>query len=512
MKQKSIRKAVRLILTTELSSREIGLQSGFHHSTIQRYRVILNSKGGGLEELNQLNDQELTALFLKSRGKTKKKRCPNWQYVYNQLGHKGVTLMLLWHDYVLDDPETAYSYTQFAALYRLYRSKVDVTMRQTHYAGEECYIDFTGKLIPYYNAETKKEYFAQVFVSVLGCSDMIFARACRSQQLPDWIECHIHMFDFYGGVPAVLIPDNLRSAVSKSGKIPEINRTYEDLGEHYGCNIYPARPLRPQDKSKAELAVKLVTRWIIARVRHRQFFSIEEINSAISDLLKQLNNRPFKRLPGCRRTRFEELDRPVLRPLPDKPFAYGEWSNKLKVGPDYHVYIKNHAYSVPYKLVAQKVEARLTAAEVEVFHLGKRVAIHKRSDEPGGHTTNPTHRPVQHAVYAQQQLDDFLIWAASIGKAATEVVKAQFHGKPAYSTAGAKACDQLKHLCRLHGSNRFESACRHSAKLQSMTVKTVRATLQSGVDQLEQDSTLTGAPMPRHSNLRGVEYFTGGAV
>lgn len=510
MKEKSLRKALRMILTTDSSNRHIGYQSGFHHSTIQRYRVIVQASGLALEQWLALDDRRLEACFFKRRGQSNDKRTPDWQYVYQQLQHKGVTLTLLWHDYVLIDPDSAYSYSQFVHHFRLYRSKIDVTMRQTHFAGEESYIDFTGKLIPYYDMTTKKQCHAQVFVSALGCSDLIFARACKTQKLADWIECHVRMFEFYGGVPAILVPDNLRSAVSKAGKIPEINRTYEDMATHYGCHIFPARPRKPQDKSKAELAVKLVTRWIIARIRNRQFFSIEEINEVIAGLLEQLNARPFKRLPGCRRSRFEELDKPMLKPLPEKPFEFGEWSNKLKVGPDYHVFLDNHAYSVPYKLVSQHVEARFTAREIEIFHLGKRVAIHNRIDEPGGHTTNPAHRPVQHAAYVRQ-LEDFVAWAIEIGRATTDVVKAQFHGKPDYSAVGVKACDQLQHLCRLHGAERFEMACQHAARLHSMTVKTIRAILQSNADQLP-SNVPTHINLPTHQNIRGASYFAGGAA
>lgn len=501
-----LRRAISLILTTDQSYRLIANQTGFAPNTVKRYKKVAKANLMTLEQLSSLDDEELNNVFSRKRGREKHFRFPNYSYVYKELRKKGVTLALLWNEYRLIDPNTAYSYSQYTYFYRNFTSQIDVSMRQVHYAGEECYIDFTGKLIPF--TDNKVPQLAQVFVAVMGCSDKIFARACRSQKLECWINCHVHMFEYWGGVPAALIPDNLKSAVTKPGKIPQINRTYLDLAEHYDTAVLPARPIHPRDKSKGELGVKLVTQWIIARLRNRQFFSIEEINAAIAPLLEELNNRPFKRLPGCRNSRFDDLDRPMLKPLPVKPFVYGEWLNALKVGPDYHIYVLAHAYSVPYKLVSKSVEVRVTENEVEIFYLSKRVAIHKRSYEKGGATTDANHRPAQHQAFAQQALEDFILWAISIGDSATQVVKAQFHGRPEHSSVGAKACSQLKHLCSLHGKERFESACNHAIRLHSLTVKTVRSVLQSGADLVEQTPVV--GHMPSHQNIRGAEYYSGG--
>lgn len=510
MKQKHLRQAVWLILTSQFSSRAIGLKAGFHHSTIQEYRKKVIALNLSVERLDELNDEQLAGLFAKTRERDKSKRMPDMAAIHKELPQKGMTLLLLWYEYVLEDPDTAYSYSQFTHYYNAYIERIDVTMRQTHYAGEECFIDFAGKTIEYYCETLKTKRPAQVFVAVMGCSDLIFARACKSQQLEEWIDAHCRLFNYLGGVPAILVPDNLRSAVTKPGKIPELNRTYENMGAHYGCHIFPARVRKPKDKSKAELAVKLVTRWIIMVLRHRQFFSLDEINDAIGELLEKLNQRPFKRLPGCRRSRFEEFDKPMLKPLPQQPFEYGEWSSKLKVNSDYHVYVDQHAYSVPYKLVAQKVEARSTASHVEIYYLSKRVAIHQRSDVQGGHTTNPAHRPASHAAYVRQK-EEFLDWAKKIGAYTVTMVDAQFAGHPDFSSVGFKACDQLQALNRRYGAERFESACQHSINLGSLTIKTLRSTLQSGVDQLEQDIPIQ-MTLPIHENVRGASYFSGGEV
>ncbi len=511
MNKKSLRRAIWLILTSNYSNRAIAERSGFNKDTISKYRVTASSELHTVDHLNALNDDQLDKLFRKTRMASKDRRIPDWSYVHKQLQIKGVTLLLLWEEYVRVEPQTAYSYSQFTHYFRKYLKTVDVTMRQTHLAGEELFIDFAGKTIPYYDELHKVVRQAQVFVAVMGCSNYTFVCACESQKLPYFIEAHNKMFEFLGGVPQALIPDNLKSAVTKPGAIPEINRTYEDLGFHYGCYIFPARVRKPQDKSKAELGVLLATRWITARLRNRHFFSLDEINEAIKPLLDDLNRRPFKKLPGCRQERFEELDLPLLRPLPSRPFEFGEWIGKFKVGPDYHILVNGHAYSVPYKYVGKHVEVRVNANSAEFFYSGKRIAIHPISDVQGAHTTIDNHRPVQHQAYASRQLSHFLEWSKSIGPSSTAIVLALYEDHPDYSVTASKACDQLQKLCRIHGAERFESACSYVRKLPSISLKNVRLILRTQADKANLISP-TEVAMPFHNNIRGSEYFSGDSL
>ena len=263
----------------------------------------------------------------------------------------------------------------------------------------------------------------------LGCSNYTFVWASKSQRIEDWIDAHIQSFEFFGGVTESIVPDNLKSAVTKPGRDPELNRTYQEMASHYGPVILPARVRKPQDKAKAEAAVLHVSRWILAPLKERTFFNVEEINQAIQMLLPALNSRPFKDLPGSRQSRYEEIDRPALRPLPVKRFEYAEWVTPIKVRDDYHVRVLKHFYSVPFHLTQEQVEARITRSMVEIYHQSKRVAAHIRSYEEGGTTTDKKHMAPQHLGYAEQNLEVYLSWAKRFGPAAQAVVRAQYEGK-----------------------------------------------------------------------------------
>src|SRR5690606_31352500 len=277
---------------------------------------------------------------------------------------------------------------------------------------------------------------------------------------------------------------------------------------HYGTVIAPARPGKPKDKAKAEAGVLFVSRWITTALRRRKFFSVDEINEAIVELLQQLNERPFKRLPGCRRSRFEELDKPALKPLPGRPFEFAEWAAEQKVGPDYHVYAKDHAYSVPHYLVGERVEARVAHRVVEIFYRGKRVAAHIRSDKPGLHTTDPNHRPPQHQAYANQTPGRFLQWAQKIGPATVLAVEAQFEGRPDHSMLGRKACSQLQQLYRLYDDpERFEAACQRAATIKSLTVKSIRSILQRRLHEIDADEVPAQTTLPLHDNVRAADDY-----
>lgn len=503
------REALRLEQTTTLSMRMIGRKLGMSHNTVRRYRDAVINQGVDWDTLKNMSDSEIESLLKSKRCRVDTKRLPDWFYVHNEMQKMHVTLQLLWEDYRLIEPETAYGYSQFAYYYKKHVGKLDRSMRQTHRAGEIVFVDFAGRTIPYIDANTGEACKAQVFVGVLGCSNYTFVCAIPSQKIRDWIDAHNRMYQFFGGVPQVVVPDNLKSAVIKAGSEPILNRTYLEQSKHYGLVILPARVRKPQDKSKAEGGVLLASRWIMAKLRHHQFFSIEEINEAIAELLWQLNERPFKRLPGCRRSRFEELDKPLLSPLPGTPFEYAQWTAPSKIGPDYHMHIMGHYYSVPEVLVGERVDARVSDNTVEIFYQGKRVASHLRSDEVGGHTTLPEHQPKAHRLYAQQSPERFIEWAKSIGAAAEAVIQHQFDGKP-HPLLGLKACTSLKRLAKDYGQERFESACRRGQMIGSLTVKSIRSILQRGLCELTDEHVPVQAHLPFHKNVRGADYYLNG--
>lgn len=282
---------------------------------------------------------------------------------------------------------------------------------QIHRAGEKVFIDYCGPTIDIIDPETGEIRSAAIFVAILGASNYTYVEATWDQMLPNWIASHVRAFQFFGGVPALLVPDNLRSAVSKACRYePKINRTYSDLAAHYQTAVLPARPYKPKDKAKVENAVLIVERWILARLRHHTFVGLGELNAAIHQLLEELNSRPFKKLPGTRKSQFEAIDKPVLKSLPERPYEFARFL-EARVHVDYHIEVERHYYSVPHALIKQLVQVRLTTTTVEVFVNSQRVASHIRSYYKGKHTTLAEHMPVAHQKYADWSPGRFLNWA-----------------------------------------------------------------------------------------------------
>ncbi len=504
------REALRLILTTDMTNRAVGRNVGLSHSTISKYRARVRKRRLDWTAVSAMADMEIAGLLKSKRCRVENKFLPDWAAIHREMQYRGVTLQLLWEEYRLANPGNAYAYSQFTHYYRQFVGKLDPTMRQTHRAGECTYVDFAGRTIPYADVKTGEKKHAQLFVAAMGCSNYAFMYAVRSQAVPYWIEAHERMYRFFGGTTQVVVPDNLKSAVITAGKEPTLNRTYLEQAKHYGIVIIPARVRHPKDKAKAELTVKLAYRWIVAKLRHRKFFSIDEINDAIEELLRQFNERPFKELPGCRRSRFEELDKPLLRALPADAFEYAEWTAPFKVGLDYHVRVKEHYYSVPHELITSHVEARITSKVVELFHQGRRVATHLVSDEIGGHTTDPTHQPKAHRAYASQKPELILKWARGIGPSAEAVIQHQFESRP-HALLGIKSCAALQRLAKHYGAERFEAACHRAIQICSLTTKSVRSILQHRIDEMPHDERPIQVNLPLHENVRGAAYYaTGG--
>lgn len=500
------REAIRLILTTDLSNIRIAELVGMSPNTIRTYRRMLSIRTLDWDHVQTLDDTQARALLMKPSTAKPRKRRPDWQYVHSQMQMPDVTLQMLWEEYRLDNSVDAYGYSSFTEQYRNFVAKLDISMRQTHRAGEMAFVDFAGRTIPYHPSGQPVRY-AEIFVGVMGCSKYTFAYACASQKLPDWIDAHNRMYHFFGGVPPLTVPDNLKSAVTRPGSEPELNRTYKEMATHYGTVVVPARVRRPQDKSPAEIGVQVVTRWITAALRHRKFFSLQEINDAIAERLIHLNERPFKKLPGCRRELFEQLDKPRLALLPASFFEpTSVWSSAQKVRSDYHVYVDKHYYSVPYQLVGSRVEARMTNQMVEIFSLGKRVATHVRSNVVGGHTTLSEHQPIAHRKYAEQDPEHFKAWANGVGEFTSAFVEYQLNRTPHW-LPGMRACSSLKKLGKEYGAKRLEAACERANQIGSLTLKSVKSILRRNLDGIDGFSTPVQGQLPLHYNVRGPRYY-----
>ncbi len=510
MSAQTLRQLIRLLMTTTYSNRRIAKLSDTSPNTVRRYRRKLKDTTLCNESLTTLSDSQLTSLFAFVKQADSSKRQPDWPHIHHLMQAKHQTLIQLWEEYRASSPADAYSYSQFTHYYREYVKSIDVSMRQYYQPGEVCFVDFAGKRIAWTDEKTGETRWADIFVGVLGYSQLVFAIALRSQKLEDWLLAHQKMFSYYGGVTQLVVPDNLKSAVTTPGKLPTINASYNELSEHYGFVIEPARVRRPQDKSLAEIGVLLVTRWITVVLRRRRFFSVAEINKAISELLETVNQRPFKRYEGNRRQRFEDAERHALSMLPTTTFDIGRWLHHQKVNRDYHVYVQGHAYSVPYELTNRHVDVKVCQSAVEIYFQHKMVAVHSRAFEQGGATTQNSHRPKSHQAYAAQSRAHFIEWATDIGDNALAIVQAQFEGKPEHSMQGCKASNNLMSLGRQYGHARLEQACRCACDIQSLTVSSVRSILQCRLDESSTDKQPVQTALPLHHNVRGAEYYVNG--
>jgi transposase len=441
---------------------------------------------------------------------------PNFALVHQELKNKCMTLQLLWQEYVATTAGKTYRYSSFCERYNCYLKTLKPSMRMVHKAGEKMFVDYAGPTIPIIDALTGEITRAQIFVAVLGASNYTFALATSTQKTADWLLGQRKAFEYFGGVTQVIVPDNPRSLVANPDRYePQVGRSYAEFAAHYGCAVIPARPRKPQDKSKVEVGVQVVERWILARLRHQQFFSLADLNIAIAHLLEELNTRPFKKLPGNRRSAFEAIDKPALRPLPATIFEPCSWK-KARVGIDYHVELEHHYYSVPYQYARKHVELRITASVVEVLCEGKRIAAHQRAMRIGyshglsSQTTVAQHMPKAHGAHQQWSPQRLLGWGKEIG-ASTQALVSHLLYQKSHPELGYRACLGLLSLAKKYGKERLEAACAIAMSNNAMTQKSVRNIL---VAKLDLATTSRAAPnkkgavqLPLHENVRGPKYY-----
>ena len=507
---RKIKEVLRLKFEARLSHERIAAATGLSKGAVGKYvqRAIEQGLAWPLPEA--LDDAALERVLFPQVVKLEQYTHADYAYVHQELKRKGVTLQLLWEEYRAAHGERAYQYSQFCWHYQRFRASLARSMRQTHRAGEKLFIDYSGDTVAVINAVTGEILHAQIFVASMGASKYTYAEATWTQQLPDWIASHIRAFEHLGCVPEILTPDNLKSAIQKACRYePEENSTYGDMARHYGCAIIAARPYKPRDKAIAESHVLVVQRWILARLRNRQFFSLPELNAAIATLLLELNHRPFKKLPGSRAEAFAMIDRPAMKALPERRYEYAEW-RKAKVGIDYHVEADGHYYSVAHALVGQYVHVRMTASAIECLFKGRRVAVHIRSYQRGAHTTVPEHMPESHRRHAQWTPSRLIGWGQKIGPGTGAVVQWQFDNRP-HPEQGYRTCLGLLSLAKTYGEQRLEAACRRALTLGSPTRKRIEAILEAKLDQHPElfPGADTAAPTASrsHENVRGAEYF-----
>jgi transposase len=502
-----IKEVLRLKFDLELSERQIARSCSIARSTVGEYLTRAANAGLSWPVPAELDDGQLEGrLFPRiPREPGHSRPEPDFNTIHNELRrHKSVTLQLLWQEYKQANSH-GYQYSQFCDLYRAWAKKLDLVLRQPHRAGEKLFVDYAGQTVPIIEA-TGDITDASIFVAVLGASNYTYADASAKQDLESWINSHVRAFEFFGGCPAVLIPDNLKSGVIHPCRYePDLNPTYQEMAEHYGVAVMPARPRKPRDKAKVESGVLVVERWILAALRHRRFFSIAELNETIAELLQKLNRHPFRKLPGSRAEWFAAIDRPALRPLPAERYSFAHWK-EARVNIDYHVELERHFYSVPYSLVSQKVDLRYDSATVEVFHRGVRVASHPRSHRAGAATTWEQHRPKSHAQYMSWTPSRLMEWAGRAGPATAAVAEAILKSHR-FPEQGYRSCLGLIRLASRFGNDRMEAACTRALKYNACSYKSVQSILDKGLDR-QHDYEQAPASLPLlHENIRGGDYF-----
>jgi transposase len=502
---RQIRQILRLV-RDGVSAREIARMLGVARSTIQDNLKRAEAAGLAWPLPVELSDDVLEErLFARTGVKRgfRRRPEPDWAALACELKRPGVNLMLLWEEYRAQHPE-GYAYSRFCDLFREFERRLSPVMRQEHPAGDKVFVDYSGKKIGIVDRTTGVVREAEIFIGVLGASSFTYAEASWTQGLPDWIGAHVRMFRCFGGVPRLVVPDNLKSGVQKASFYdPEINRSYGMMAGHYGVGILPARPRRPRDKAKVEAGVRFAQSYILGRLRRQTFFSLAEANQAISLMVERINAHVMRRLGKSRQELFETVERPALAALPDSDYEFAEW-RFARVSLDYHVELDGFFYSVPHKLIREQVDTRLTERMVEIFHRGKRVAVHQRRYGGRRHGTDPEHMPSSHRRYAEWTPERFRRWGASIGHETEGLVTAILANRP-HPEQGFRTCLGVLRLFKDLDPARAERVAARAVAIGALTYKSIASILANNLDRA------AAAPEPQavttHANLRGAGYF-----
>ena len=504
---KKIRDVLRLTHTMGMSRRKVSEATGIGRTAVSDYvqRAAIAGLTWPLPE--GLDDAELERrLYPPSEAaQAQASDEPDWSYVHAEMKRRGVTMSLLWQEYRTGRTQ-GHAYSTFCERFRAWKACMSPTMRQTHVAGEKLFVDWAGDTIGVFDPATGVEHRARIFVAALGASNFTYAEARWTETLPYWVGAHVNALAAIGGVPKALVPDNLKAGVTKPSRYePGINRTYQDLADHYGCVVLPTRIVRPRDKAKVEVAVQIVERVVLAKLRNQRFFSLAELNVAIRECVAAINAKVMRKVGNSRAELLETLDRPALSALPETPYSYADWK-RARVAPDYHIEIAGHYYSVPSKLIREIVDARITSATVEIFHKGQRVASYVFSAVRSRHSTTPEHMPSAHRRYAEWTPAKMMGEAALIGPATVALFEAIMKAKP-HPEQGFRSCLGIIGLGRSYGVARLEAASERGNSIGATSYGSIASILKHGLDKAFAIDTAPDTPPIRHGNIRGSGYF-----
>ncbi len=517
---KQVRAVLRFHLAMGLSSRKIQGATGVARTTVQDY--IKRCDDSGIKTVTSLDEMDDDALNIRLFGEAKHKApssgkvMPDYNYIHQELKQSKkdktkVTLTFLWEAYKEQYGDNAYEYTQFRVYYRRYKQKLNPSMRQIHLAGEKVFVDYSGVTIPIYDKKDGTVSKAQVFVAVLGASGYTFVHATPSQKQEDFILSHVLAYEFFGGTPRAVVPDNLKSAVifndKKHGLV--LNESYAALARHFNMRIEPARVRKPKDKPKAEQGVQAIQRYILAYFRHQKIFSVDEANEKISILLDRYNNKVMKHIGKSRTQLFEELDKPMLSPLPANRYIYEQFKI-ARVNMDYHITLEKCNYSVPFKYLKEQVEVRYSTQHIRIYHKNKLIATHPRLRRSGDASTLHEHMPPNHQ-YAHEKMNPSRLrsWAKSIGEYSALFVEDAFDAAEHEPNAYRKIVAVLS-LAKRYGQVELELALMYAAQHRILSVKSVVSILDKKLYLQKGSNNATYKTPPlfnTHDNLRGEETY-----
>ena len=535
---RKIREVLRLCFDHQLGQREIARSAVVSQSTVHQYLTRFAASGLSWPLPAEMSETSLEARLYPKRPQAPAAapesapetqpqqptavgavaapaaRCPNpdWQQVDQEMqSHKYMTLQLAWEEYRQAHPD-GYSYSRFCYHHQQWKRQQDLVLRQNHRPGEKMFVDWAGGTLKIYDPHTGAGSEVSIFVAVLGASSYTYAEATHTQQLDDWLGAHTRALEYFGGAPELVVPDNPKTGVTRACRYdPDLNPTYQQWALHYGVGVLPARPRKPRDKAKVECGVLVAGRWILAALRHRRFFSLTGLNESIRELLALLNQRPFRKQPGSRASRFAELDQPALRALPMTRFENEHWI-RATVNIDYHVAVEHSFYSVPYALVQKPVDVRATSTTVEIFHRGERVASHVRSRQPNTAVTEASHRPPRHQGFLAWTPERIAGWAGETGPHTERAVQTIMESFP-HPEMGFRSCLGLIRLAKQYGAERMEAACERVLLCGKVRFHSVESILKKQLDRQPLPSSQQESPQifspPHHENVRGPEYFSG---
>ena len=506
---RKIREVFRLRFELGLEQRAIARACSISQSTVHDYLKRAAAAGLVWPLGEEWDEQRVERALFGERQVVKRlpeQVLPDFPSLHSQLQqHPHLTLQLAWEEYRQVRPE-GYGYSRFCELYQRWRGKQDVVLRQVHQPGEKGFVDWAGATIPVHDPVTGEVWPASLFVMVLGASSYTYAEATRDQQLTAWISAHIHAFEYFSGVPRLLVPDNLRTGVSRACRYdPDLNPTYQEMAMHYQVGVVPARPYRARDKAKVEVGVQIAERWIVAALRHQTFFRLADLNHAIRELLERLNQRPFRKREGSRASVFAAVERSALRALPAEPFDMSQWSH-ARVNIDYHIAFDANFYSVSYTLVQERVEVRATPTTIEIFHKGQRVASHVRGHGREQVFTQREHRPKSHQAHLEWTPSRMVNWAAQIGPHTAKLFERILAEKP-HPEMGYRSCLGIIRLAEQYSSTRMEAAADRAIRTGACRFQSVKSILKNSLDQQPLPELPPLSLPPSHDNIRGAEYF-----